>query len=80
MDVSQDGGRTWRNAVLLDEPDDPWSWTFWEAELDLAPGEHDLVVRAVDSAGQAQPSLPEEIWNVKGYLSTAWHRVRVTAE
>ena len=56
-----------------------WSWTFWHATLDLPAGEHELVVRAWDSAGQTQPARPDDIWNFKGYLSAAWHRVRVTA-
>jgi sulfite oxidase len=36
-------------------------------------------VRAVDGAGQMQPERPEAIWNFAGYLSTAWHRITVTA-
>ena len=56
----------------------PWSWTFWTAALDLAKGEHELAVRAWDSAGQTQPALPDDTWNFKGYLSAAWHRVHVS--
>ncbi len=78
VDVSSDGGRHWRQASL-DHGGSPWSWTLWEITLDLAPGEHELVVRAWDEAGQTQPSTPDEVWNIKGYLSTAWHRIRVTA-
>ena len=57
-----------------------WSWTFWTAELELAAGEHELVVRAVDAAGEGQPADPAAGWNVKGYLSNAWHRVAVTVQ
>ena len=77
VDVSADGGRSWRQAELEQRDDAPWSWTFWEVALDLATGEHELVVRAWDQAGQTQPSQPDDTWNFKGYLSTAWHRVRV---
>ena len=42
-------------------------------------GRHELAVRAWDSAGQTQPALPDDVWNFKGYLSTAWHRVHVSA-
>ena len=79
VDVSADGGRHWRQAVL--EPDataSRWSWTFWSCPLDLAPGEHELVARAWDSAGQTQPADPADVWNQKGYLCAAWHRVAVT--
>lgn len=79
VDISSDGGRTWRQARL--EPRrSPWSWVFWEAEIEIGAGEHELVVRAWDAAGQTQPALPDDTWNVKGYLSAAWHRVVIVAE
>ena len=76
VDVSADGGRTWQQAQL-DPAESPWSWVFWQAAVELAPGEHVLCVRAWDGAGQTQPALPEDTWNHKGYLSAAWHRVAV---
>ena len=78
VDVSSNGGRTWQQATLETEGRSRWSWTFWHASLDLAPGEHELAVRAWDAAGQTQPALPDDTWNFKGYLSASWHRVRVT--
>ena len=80
VDVSQDGGRTWSQAELEDHSGGPWSWTFWNATLDLSRGEHELAVRAWDDAGQTQPALPDDTWNYKGYLSAAWHRVSVLVE
>jgi sulfite oxidase len=79
VDVSSDGGRKWRQAELEHDADAPWSWTLWRATLDLPKGDHELVVRAWDSAGQTQPASPDDTWNFKGYLSAAWHRVRVSA-
>ena len=79
VDVSADGGRSWRQAELERRPDAPWSWTFWQARLELSKGEHELVVRAWDSAGQTQPALLGDVWNPKGYLCAAWHRIRVRA-
>ncbi len=78
VDVSCDGGRHWQQAALEHDADAPWSWTFWSATFDLPKGECELAVRAWDSAGQTQPALPDDTWNFKGYLSTAWHRVRVS--
>ncbi len=69
VDVSGDGGRSWRQATLEHEAGAPFAWTFWEIVLDLPPGEHELAVRAWDSAGQTQPALPDHTWNFKGYLS-----------
>ena len=79
VEVSVNGGTDWLQAELTAKPDAPWSWTQWHVTVDLSPGLHVLVVRAVDSAGQMQPERPEAIWNFAGYLSTAWHRITVTA-
>ncbi len=79
VDVSIDGGQGWHQAELEHDPQAPWSWTFWTIALDLPKGEHELAVRAWDSAGQTQPDRPEDTWNFKGYLSAAWHRVHVSA-
>lgn len=77
VDVSADGGKTWTQATL-DGDVKPWSWTFWDTEVELGVGQHELVVRAWDAASQTQPEDPNATWNVKGYLSAAWHRIRVT--
>ena len=79
VDVSHDAGAHWRQAGLERRADAPCSWTLWQATLDLPPGDHELVVRAWDSAGQTQPAMAKDVWNFKGYLCAAWHRVRVRA-
>ncbi len=79
VDLSADGGRSWCQAEIEARGAARWSWAFWHGTLDLAPGEHELAVRAWDAAGQTQPASPDDIWNFKGYLSAAWHRVHVTA-
>ncbi len=77
VDVSTDGGVTWAPARMHDEGN-PWTWRLWDADVDLAPGEHTLMTRAWDDAG-GQPAGVEEVWNYKGYLNNAWHRVNVVA-
>ncbi len=79
VDLSGDGGRTWTQATLEDHGASRWGWTFWHGTLDLPPGEHEICARAWDAAGQTQPALPDDTWNFKGYLSAAWHRLRVIA-
>lgn len=79
VDVSTNGGDDWHQAELEHAPDAPWTWTLWQAVVDLPPGEHQLVVRAWDSAGQTQPASPADVWNFKGYLSAAWHRINIRA-
>jgi sulfite oxidase len=78
VDVSADGGRTWQLAELLDDLG-RWAWRHWRTEVELAPGEHELVVRAWDSASAVQPEDPATLWNPKGYMNTAWGRTRVRA-
>ncbi len=79
VDVSMNGGRQWQQATIEDHGNARWSWTFWSVTLDIPAGQHEVVVRAWDAAGQTQPAQPDDTWNFKGYLSAAWHRVRVTA-
>ena len=78
VDVSPNGGRDWVQATIEDHGNKRWSWTLWHATLDLPAGGHELAVRAWDAAGQTQPAQPDDTWNFKGYLSAAWHRVRVS--
>ncbi|HEV2085136.1 MAG TPA: hypothetical protein VGR09_08635, partial [Gemmatimonadales bacterium] len=54
-----------------------WSWSLWEATLNLKPGSHTLVVRATDTTGVTQPPDVASTWNVKGYNNNAWHRATI---
>lgn len=74
VELTLDEGMTWIQA-RLDGAGGPWTWRLWSAELALPPGEHRLAARAFDSAGQTQPSSVDQVWNFKGYMNNAWHRV-----
>ena len=78
VDVSLDGGASWRQAELLDDLG-RWAWRQWRATLDLAPGEHEIVVRAWDSSAATQPEDEAALWNPKGYVNNARPRVRISA-
>jgi len=80
VELSGDGGETWSPVDLY--PDrGAWSWRFWRGALGLTPGEeHEIVVRATDSAGETQPADVAAVWNFKGYMNNAWHRVRVRVD
>ena len=80
VDVSLDGGRSWTQAELEQDGDQPHAWTLWRLEAELSPGEHELAVRAFDSAMQTQPDLPDDTWNFRGYLAAHRHRIHVTVE
>jgi sulfite oxidase len=77
VEVSADGGQNWTRAAFEHPSGEPWSWTLWESHLDLPPGEHELAARAWDRAAQTQPAQPEDVWNFKGYVNAAWHRIKV---
>ena len=80
VDVSLDGGRTWKQAELQQDASEPHAWTLWRLEARLEKGEHELVVRALDSAMQTQPDTPDDTWNFAGYLAVHRHRIHVTVE
>ena len=52
---STDGGASWAGAELL-AAGSRWAWRRWRAEVELAPGPHELVVRAWDTAANRQPA------------------------
>ena len=78
VDVSTDGGETWTQADLGEGAEDPWAWSFWETTIELGPGEHRIVVRALDSSAAIQPATAKEVWNFKGYANNSWHCIAVT--
>jgi sulfite oxidase len=78
VDVSANGGKSWAPARFLSTPR-PFVWQLWEADCSLAPGTHELVCRAIDNAGNAQPDAPLATWNVKGYVNNCWDRITIHA-
>lgn len=50
---------------------------YGELELELEPGEREILVRAVESSANVQPERPDPLWNFKGYVNNAWHRVQL---
>ena len=79
VDVSADGGTTWVQAELANEAG-CWGWTLWKANFDLKPGRYQLVVRAMDTSANTQPQDLSQVWNFKGYMNNAWHRVNIEVE
>lgn len=78
IEVSPDAGWSWVPATIT-HAGEPWTWSFWEAEITLEPGRHTLAARASDSTGATQPKSVHETWNVKGYGNNAWYRVSIDA-
>lgn len=84
VDVSLDDGKTWHVAKLEgeDKLERAWAWKLWQATLPLPEGKNSLqiCVKAVDSSYNSQPESVAPIWNLRGVLSNAWHRVNVKVE
>jgi sulfite oxidase len=78
VDVSVDGG-PWRQAELLEDLG-RWAWRHWRMALELARGDHEIVVRAWDSSAATQPEDEAALWNPKGYANNARPRIRVRAQ
>ncbi len=65
VEWSADSGTTWRDAELSG-PQPQYSWARFELNWRGAAGDHALMTRATDTAGNVQPdSVP---FNEKGYL------------
>lgn len=81
IDLTSDGGQTWAGAKLAGEDiESPWAWRRWEAELRLAPGTHHIAARALDSGADTQPEDAASLWNIKGYVNNAWHRMELRVQ
>lgn len=55
VEISDDGGQTWR-AARLAPPKGPLTWVLWDAPWSPVAGEYRLMVRATDGRGAIQPS------------------------
>jgi sulfite oxidase len=76
VELSVDGGKTWTTANIVERAD-PYAWCFWEVIVALSPGDCQLIVRAWDASKQTQPEDVSCLWNFKGYMNNAWHRVKI---
>lgn len=75
VEVSVDGGATWRDADLGTALS-PYAAVPWSIEWTPAhAGPHVLMARASDAAGNVQPL--EQVWNELGYGNNAVHRLEV---
>lgn len=68
VEVSTDGGASWRPATL-DPEAGRWAWRRFTLEWEASPGEHLLRVRATDATGRVQSTEPQ--WNRGGFTVNA---------
>ncbi len=77
VEVSTDGGASWRSARLLREAV-RGAWQLWDIEWNAPAGEHTLLARARDTAGNRQPAMLPP--NRKGYANNAVVPLRIRVE
>ena len=81
VDISTDGGKTWDQAELLEDHtkgSKAWCWKRWRyGTLKRNCGKTTVLVKATDESYNTQPESYESIYNARGNLATAWHRVEV---
>ncbi|XP_002159185.2 sulfite oxidase [Hydra vulgaris] len=86
VDVSVDSGKTWVTADLVQADQnitDMYSWTLWECSVPIPIDHHgkmEIICKAQDSSCNTQPETVGPVWNLRGVLNNAWHRVQVNVE
>ena len=78
VEVSIDGGKTWKQARLIGPDMGKYAWRQFALQADLPKGTYTLASRATDDKGNVQPETRGE--NQSGYNNTSWadHAVTVT--
>uniref|UniRef100_A0A0N4ZYK5 sulfite oxidase n=1 Tax=Parastrongyloides trichosuri TaxID=131310 RepID=A0A0N4ZYK5_PARTI len=87
VEVSIDDGKTWQSADMEQDPDqtvdEMYAWTLWKTTIKIPEDVKDnitIVCKATDRQYNTQPETASGIWNVRGLLHNAWHRVNVKLE
>jgi len=78
VDVSIDGGKTWKRARFVGPDLGKFAWRTFVFSADLKPGTYTIASRATDAKGKTQPEKFVE--NERGYGHNGWaaHAVKVT--
>ncbi|MEG0140694.1 MAG: sulfite oxidase [Comamonas sp.] len=78
VEVSIDGGKTWKQARLVGPDMGKFAWRQFVLQAQLPKGTYQLASRATDAKGNVQPETRGE--NQSGYNNTSWadHAVTVT--
>lgn len=70
VDVSIDGGKTWKQAALVGPDLGKYAWRQFALAVDLPAGQHTLASRVEDTEGNVQ--VENRVENVRGYLNSSW--------
>ncbi|WP_333841377.1 SorT family sulfite dehydrogenase catalytic subunit [Pelomicrobium sp.] len=78
VEVSLDGGRSWKEARFVGPDLGRYAWRQFVFQAELKPGAYTVTSRAIDAKGNVQPE--ERMENDQGYVNNSWrdHAVQVT--
>jgi hypothetical protein len=77
VEVSTDGGRSWRPAQL-GKDEGKYGFRQWQTQIALpSPGKYTLMVRCTNSNGVAQPDTPN--WNASGFMRNVIESIDMVA-
>jgi sulfite dehydrogenase len=78
VEVSLDGGKSWREARLVGPDLGRYAWRQFVFPAELKPGTYTVTSRAIDVEGNVQPEERPE--NASGYVNNSWrdHAVELT--
>ncbi|MGH8619055.1 MAG: sulfite oxidase [Burkholderiales bacterium] len=78
VDVSTDGGKSWKEARLVGADLGRYAWRQFVLPVTLTPGTYAIACRAVDSRGNVQTEGRLE--NTGGYSNSSWrdHSLQIT--
>ncbi|XKL64794.1 hypothetical protein PGB90_004880 [Kerria lacca] len=84
IDLTADKGLKWHTAKIIHQenanPGRCWSWVLWKAEIDIdksSTNKVEIWAKATDSNYNVQPESFANIWNLRGVLGNAYHRIKV---
>lgn len=76
VDISLDGGATWRPATLGSD-EGKYSFRQWQTDITPSAGPVTVMVRCTNSDGLAQPKTMN--WNPSGFMHNAIESLHLTA-
>lgn len=78
VEVSLDGGKTWKEAKLVGPDLGRYAWRQFVFPVKLKPGTYTIASRAIDVEGNVQPE--NRLENDHGYINNSWrdHAVQLT--
>nr|XP_022903826.1 probable sulfite oxidase, mitochondrial [Onthophagus taurus] len=83
VDVTIDGGENWYVAGFDHQeeavPPHHWAWTLWTVKVPVEnkSGNIEVWAKAVDSSYNTQPESFKNIWNLRGVLNNAYHKIKI---